>query len=665
MSKYKRVHELAKELGMSASEILNLCSKLGIHAPNPSSKIIDAQADRVRNRAERDGVEQRTQPKNPELTVGKIIEAHADRLRNRAKRDGVDQKTQPKNPELTVGKIIEAHADRLRNRAKRDGVDQKTQPKSPEPAVHMVVASGVDPRSQVIRLVVFDLDGTLANTDSLPSGIRLPYHLLEPHGWVNPHDWSFGEDVLKTPDILQRAGYKVAIATRAPIAYASTLVHLLGLSTQMIRASCGAGTAKATVLLEIAEKFGFEPAEMLYVGDLELDREIATLACCKFAHAEELHSGDLLRSLPPLLPKTTQKLLDDYENEIRGNYFNPDPQISGLIRLISRSIRNGIPDPITHTNLLHKLAECEGLKKIVMAGLSLFSLQVRPGTTHRTYWQKCLFRNLEPGSAACLINDTDGMFQVDPRVITRGEINSRSEQYAHYAHFVGHAIATEPIQISNGQTSLALHAAFKFSMSPSDYGSYMSRAKNYTKARGSGPNVQLGLIDFMADLMVSQIYDFSLPRDIPWPVLIPIPSSPFSANRVGEMSYRLAQEVSKRSGLELWPIVYKDAGNSRWEVRGPDGYLDFEVEQWPIEAILIEDQSTTGESLIKAALAVARVGITVEHAMAYSTSLSSPNGLIAKHISPLCYFADLAKTLSLRCNCARSTQIWTIDPDLF
>src|SRR3954447_7878621 len=58
-----RVHELAKELGMTNAEMLDLCNKMGVEAKSQSSTIIEAQADRLRRRAERDGL---TRPEQPE-----------------------------------------------------------------------------------------------------------------------------------------------------------------------------------------------------------------------------------------------------------------------------------------------------------------------------------------------------------------------------------------------------------------------------------------------------------------------------------------------------------------------------------------------------------------------------------------------------------------------
>ena len=60
-----RVYELARELGLTNKETLDLCSALGIGVKSHSSSIEDAQADRVRRKAEREGLKRDVQPEEP------------------------------------------------------------------------------------------------------------------------------------------------------------------------------------------------------------------------------------------------------------------------------------------------------------------------------------------------------------------------------------------------------------------------------------------------------------------------------------------------------------------------------------------------------------------------------------------------------------------------
>ena len=62
MPKKIRVYELAKELGLSNKEGLDLALSLGIGVKSHSSSIEDAQADRVRRKADAEGLRREVQP---------------------------------------------------------------------------------------------------------------------------------------------------------------------------------------------------------------------------------------------------------------------------------------------------------------------------------------------------------------------------------------------------------------------------------------------------------------------------------------------------------------------------------------------------------------------------------------------------------------------------
>ena len=57
-----RVHELAKELGMTNKEVLDLAEVAGVAAKAPSSSLQEAYADMLRRRAEREGLTRDEQP---------------------------------------------------------------------------------------------------------------------------------------------------------------------------------------------------------------------------------------------------------------------------------------------------------------------------------------------------------------------------------------------------------------------------------------------------------------------------------------------------------------------------------------------------------------------------------------------------------------------------
>ena len=65
MPKNIRVYELARELGMTNSEVLDLCNSLGVGTKSHSSGMVEAQADRVRRKAVREGLTRDEQPEEP------------------------------------------------------------------------------------------------------------------------------------------------------------------------------------------------------------------------------------------------------------------------------------------------------------------------------------------------------------------------------------------------------------------------------------------------------------------------------------------------------------------------------------------------------------------------------------------------------------------------
>ena len=62
MPKNIRVYELAREMGMTNAEVLDLCISLGVGVKSHSSGMVEAQADRVRRKADRAGLRREVQP---------------------------------------------------------------------------------------------------------------------------------------------------------------------------------------------------------------------------------------------------------------------------------------------------------------------------------------------------------------------------------------------------------------------------------------------------------------------------------------------------------------------------------------------------------------------------------------------------------------------------
>ena len=84
MPKKIRVYELVKELGLTNKEALELCIALGIGVKSHSSSIEDAQADRVRRKADAEGLRRPVQPEEPRRPRSR--QGHQGREVGRARR---------------------------------------------------------------------------------------------------------------------------------------------------------------------------------------------------------------------------------------------------------------------------------------------------------------------------------------------------------------------------------------------------------------------------------------------------------------------------------------------------------------------------------------------------------------------------------------------------
>jgi len=156
------------------------------------------------------------------------------------------------------------------------------------------------------RLYVFDLDGTLADTADLPRGRRMPHMLLDEDPMDEAHDpdrWAYinkeNVRVASLPGGLESFGHRVAIITRSPRAYASTLCGLLGIESMLVWPSTD--TDRAGKLRELARLGEVEIEDVVYVGDEEEDAQAAHEAGCDFEWAQHLgNEFHLAEDLPEL-----------------------------------------------------------------------------------------------------------------------------------------------------------------------------------------------------------------------------------------------------------------------------------------------------------------------------------------------------------------------------
>ena len=153
-----------------------------------------------------------------------------------------------------------------------------------------------------VKAVIFDLDGTLAATLDLPlssGGLkRVPFDVLRlsPAG-KPPAAVTITDQHRHLPGELIARGYRTAIITRSPSAYASTLTGILQLDTERLLAS-STGSTPATKLGKLSAEWDIPIGEMLYVGDTDQDREEAVTAGAQFRRASADMPAEVLDDLP-------------------------------------------------------------------------------------------------------------------------------------------------------------------------------------------------------------------------------------------------------------------------------------------------------------------------------------------------------------------------------
>ena len=93
-----RVYELAREMGMTNAEVLDLCVSLGIGVKSHSSGMVEAQADRARRKADREGLRREVQPEEAVEEKPAKAKAKATGAKAKAKATGAKAKATEAKP---------------------------------------------------------------------------------------------------------------------------------------------------------------------------------------------------------------------------------------------------------------------------------------------------------------------------------------------------------------------------------------------------------------------------------------------------------------------------------------------------------------------------------------------------------------------------------------
>jgi phosphoglycolate phosphatase-like HAD superfamily hydrolase len=420
-----------------------------------------------------------------------------------------------------------------------------------------------------IDLVVFDLDGTIADTAHLVSNDarRRPYDILKFSGQsdtttplLNLHG------IRKICNDLIQCGVRIAVITNSPRAYASTLCFLLGIDFDvLIAANNQEGTSSKIQKLKWLSSEGaltigecIDPARVLYVGDRLDDESAAHAAGCKFQWApnsqHEKPSGSPLQWLAKFC---------DYVLRSRAN---PQSQAKNA-RLAS----------------IHEeyLASQKGTLDWFVSWSDPLEIDINgPFAIYDPDEIPYVFNELQP-------NEAIQRPIIDPRFMTRYSYENDEHLRDRLFAVLHESLGSR--QINSGSVSsllqgIEIHSHLKY-WSNHLAQDLWKQVKNWHNL-GSGSEVELLHLEFVALCMAASIHDRGQKS-----VIVPMPSSQFSEAKPGRVSNRLAKRVSEILDYPFFELFIKD-GNNDVEAHSR-GY------PFTQKAILIDDQITDGNLSVK------------------------------------------------------------------
>lgn|GEM_PF-1731410 len=495
----------------------------------------------------------------------------------------------------------------------------------------------------MIRAVIFDLDGTLADTATVTTGRRDPWHVLAP-GFNGAKDWSWSAEVSDLPGQLIARGYHVGVATRAPAAYASTLLHLIGADSQWILAACGPDLAKAERITQKLPEIGCRPDEVLYIGDIAEDREIARQAGIEYADVAKVFDGTLLKSLPAVQPSPRRDSASggDPPPFASGRFQTDAGTIKAIdtAEQIADSIHRGIPDVVSHGLMLDQIFQHPEITNTDRAALCYFTLLHHPGGPLRRTLQHGLLAGADASNNNCLVTRDELMFQIRPELLSKMELRSDPDLLRRCLQSLNRVFpaAEGSLPVSGFNVPIRVIQTYKVG-----FGDILRTTKDYGGRFGSrfrsGPNVHLGHLDLIA-AMTAATLDPSV-----FTPIVNVPPSPATAAQPGELSLRLAHEVARLSHRKLRPALLR-AGDE----------LSLDSSAAPGEVVLVEDQVTHGTTLERSLELLVEAGYQVREAVSFSANDRFLQRIGAQPHQPMgtCGFSLVARWLGCHCPCGRT-----------
>jgi hypothetical protein len=445
------------------------------------------------------------------------------------------------------------------------------------------------------KVIVFDLDGTLADTTNLElldgSGRRTPADILQfTPSFEMQNIFLFKPSLKKNISNLILCGIHVYVITRAPKAYASTLISLLGIDF------CGLIPANSELrgveekLQRIAEIEQVEKSEMLYVGDQLADSEAAVEFGCDFQ-----------------FPPWNKNLDNDNGVEILEKLIDTCNSISEIPNDFD-------PYEIQYVNTF---ARSNALLKIVKNS-RVTDLEIDFENFNLSFRDKLIFQGLinKPVLTTNVLRPI-----INPHFITRYEYD-KDPQLRGQLFEILQVSGFNPLKIKSpgiDEDSLIKDVEIYtvFDYRDPIWGSTFWRLIKDWRGTHSGPEVHLHYLEFIALVLAAAV---GIEESDNPSVIIPVPSSPFSVDQPGQVSNRLCARISELTSVPILHFLTKEK----------DRTYNTELNAYPFtkkHIFLIDDQITHGRSLNGCLEVLKNLGIRANQISSITWSASRPESI--------------------------------------
>lgn len=399
----------------------------------------------------------------------------------------------------------------------------------------------------MIQTVIFDLDGTLADTAGITDGKRLPAQVLSlSKPWESSPSLLMHGDLKSQINLLMSSGIRIYVITRAPKAYASTLIFLLGIDFHALIPYSSKFPTVESKLEYIIKLEKVKPGEVLYIGNEDADESAARAVGICYQDIGEVYERR-----------------DNYQTHLQATIKlcdTADISDSPSGKIIAKRQQAHIDKRI---ELREHVENNEPLSE-----LDYYQIFCSNGFNNKFLSSDILEPFIKPSFISRYEYDNDYHIRKEllDIIIKLG--------------FTCKLIKT-PFNIPEYFDEVFVYSHYKYD----DMSHWWTSIKNWHYPN-SGPKPELLHLEFIALTMAAFLQNLDLPI-----VLVPIPSTEFSAQKPSETSLRLAHRVAQLSGVPLFNMFKKDA----------DGkiYSEYKNINFERTIFLLDDQLTKGDNSIQ------------------------------------------------------------------